>query len=94
MSDDLHPTRLRWCAAWGRGWARYDGIGGPLYTRPPVLMHVERLIDLDFSPGTGTAIVQDATSAQRSLERWESEECLAYVRRAADAWKRQTESAA
>lgn len=85
MSDDLHPTRLYWCAATGRCIVQHDGVEVRRCTRPPVLLHVARLAELEYLPGTGHMYVQDATSPRRDMQDGEAAECLAYLRAVAAA---------
>ena len=85
MSDDLYPTRLHWCASAGRCVARHDGVEVRRSTRPPVLVHVARLAELEYSPGTGHRYVQEATGARRDMQPGEAAECLAYLRAVAAA---------
>lgn len=80
MSEALHPTRLWWCAASGRGIARHDGIEAQLRQRPAVLRHIARLIELEYLPGTGHCYVQDHASSRRDMQAGEAAECLAYLR--------------
>lgn len=85
MSDFLHRTRLRWCAASGRGVAVHDGVSVELHIRPPVLLHTARLIEIEYSPGIGVLYVQEATGARRDMQPGEATECLAYLRRVSEA---------
>jgi len=59
MSDDLHPTRLWWCASSGRGIARHDGVEVRLRTRPPVLRG-SRVVELEYLPALSCMYVQEA----------------------------------
>ena len=84
MSDYLHRTRLRWCASSGRGIAVHDGVTVELRSRPRVLLHAARLIEIEYSPGI-VCYVQDATGARRDMQIGESAECLTYIRAVAEA---------
>ena len=85
MSDFLHRTRLRWCADRGRGVAIYEGVSVELRTRPPVLLHTGRLIEIEYSPGVGVHYVQEASGARRDMQPGELTECLTYLRRVSEA---------
>ena len=80
MSDFLHRTRLRWCASSGRGIAVHDGVTVELKSRPRLLLHAARLIEIEYSPGIGVQYVQEATGARRDMQTGEAAECLAYLR--------------
>lgn len=83
MSPELHPTRLWWCADKGRGIARNDDVEVRLRARPPVLLHVARLVELEYMPGIACYYVQDATGPRRDMQSGEMAECLAYLRHVA-----------
>ena len=80
MSNDLHRTRLRWCADSGRGVAIYEGVSVELRSRPRVLLNTARLIEIEYSPAIGVLYVQEATGARRDMQPGEAAECLAYLR--------------
>lgn len=92
MSNDLHRTRLRWCADSGRGVAIYEGVSVELHIRPPVLLHTARLIEIEYSPGVGVHYVQEASGARRDMQPGESTECLAYLRRVSEAAREAVET--
>lgn len=79
MSDLLHRTRLRWNTASGHGSAAHDGVTIELFTRPPVLPHITRIIELEYVPGLAIAYVQDHLSARRDLLPGESSHCLQWL---------------
>ena len=81
----MHRTRLRWCADRGRGVAIYEGVSVELRTRPPVLLHTARLIEIEYSPAIGCLYVQEASGARRDMQPGEMAECLAYLRRVSEA---------
>ena len=83
MSDSLHRTRLRWCQASAAGLAIHDGVRVELRSRPPVLQHAGRLIEIEYSPAIGVLYVQEATGARRDMQTGEAAECLAYLRHVA-----------
>ena len=85
MSDALHRTRLRWCAATGQGVAIHEGVTVELRQRPPVLRGTMRLIEIEYSPALGVLYVQEATGARRDMQPGEAAECLAYLRAVAEA---------
>lgn len=80
MSDWLHRTRLRWCAATGSGVAVHEGVTVELRSRPPVLLAMGRLIELEYSPGIGVLYAQLATGARQDLLPVQQAECLRYLR--------------
>lgn len=88
MSDILHPTRLRWSRLSG-GVARKAGVEVRLRLRPPVLRHVEALLEVDYSPGIFDGYLQPDGGARRDLFPCESSELDDYleciVRAALDA---------
>ncbi len=92
MSDYLHRTRLRWCAASGRGVAIHEGVSVELHARPPVLLAMGRLIEIEYSPGIGVQYVQRATGAREDLTGGQSAECLAYLRFVAEAKREAAEN--
>ncbi len=79
MSEKLHPTRLWWSEAAGRGVARHDGVEVQLRARPAVLLHAARVIEIEYLPGI-VCYVQDATGPRRDMLTGEAAECLAYLR--------------
>ena len=91
MSDALHRTRLRWCAASGHGVAVHDGVMVELRQRPPVLLGSARLIEIEYSPAIGVLYVQEATGARRDMQTGEAAECLAYLRAVSDEARRRAE---
>lgn len=91
MSDALHRTRLRWCAASGQGVAVHDGVTVELRRRPPVLQGSARLIEIEYSPAIGVLYVQEATGARRDMQTGEAAECLAYLRAVSDEARRRAE---
>lgn len=80
MSDDLHPTRLWWCASSGRGIARHEGVEVELTSPPPVLLPMGRLVELEYSPGVGVQYLQPAHGARQDLLASQAQECLRYLR--------------
>lgn len=90
MSDALHRTRLRWCAASGTGVAVHDGVMVELRQRPPVLQG-SRLIEIEYSPAIGVLYVQEATGARRDMQTGEAAECLAYLRAVSDEARRRAD---
>lgn len=74
MSDSLYRVRLRWSAASGHGVAAQDGVHIELRTRPPVLAHVHRLVDLEYIPAIGVMYLQDAAGPRRDLAPAEAAE--------------------
>ena len=80
MSDDLYRTRLRWCAASGHGLLKHFGVAVELQARPPVLLHIQRLIDLDFAPDIQVHQVQEAADARRELTAAEIDELNRWLR--------------
>lgn len=83
MSDDLHRTRLWWCAAQGRGIAKHAGVTVELTQRPPVLLALGRLIEIDYAPLFGFRQYQLATGAREDMRDVHMAECLAYLRHVA-----------
>lgn len=94
MSDYLHRTRLLWTAATGRGVARHEGVEVELHTRPPVLLALGRLIEIDYSPGIGIRVVQMATGAREEMRDVHAAECLAWLRAVSEAARRAVEDEA
>lgn len=82
MSDGLHPTRLWWCASKVRGVARHDDVEVRLRARPPVLLDVDPVAEIEYLPGV-TCYVQPATGPRRDMEAGEAAECLAFLRHVA-----------
>lgn len=74
VSDSLYRVRLRWSAASGHGLAAQDGVRIELRTRPPVLVHVKRLVDLEYIPAIGVMYLQDAVGPRRDLAPAEAAE--------------------
>lgn len=85
MSDDLHPTRLWWCAGRGRGIARHEGVEVQLHHRPPVMLPLGPLAELEYLPGLGVQYVQPRTGARQDLLPHQAQECLTYLRAVAIA---------
>lgn len=79
MSDELHPTRLWWCAEKGRGVARHDDVQVRLRQRPPVLPHARTVAEIDYLPGMH-CFVQETTGPRRDMAADEVAECLAFLR--------------
>ena len=90
MSDDLHPTRLWWCASSGRGIARHDGVEVRLRTRPPVLRG-SRVVELEYLPALSCMYVQEAVGQRRDMQTGEAAECLAYLRAVSDEARRRAD---
>ncbi|ODU08006.1 MAG: hypothetical protein ABS84_14950 [Rubrivivax sp. SCN 71-131] len=80
MSDLLYRTRLRWRESHGAGLAAHEGVRVDLYSRPPVLESLWRLIDLDYAPGVGVAYYQLALGSQTDMSSEQMRECLRYLR--------------
>ncbi len=85
MSDDLHRTRLWWCAAQGRGIAKHAGVTVELTQRPPVLLALGRLIEIEYAPLVGFRQYQLATGAREDMRDVHMAECLAFLRFVAEA---------
>lgn len=79
MSDELHPVRLWWCEARGRGIARHDGVEVQLRRRPSVLRG-SRVIELEYLPSIACCYVQEVGQGRRDMQDGEAAECLAYLR--------------
>lgn len=92
MSDLLHRTRLRWSEALGSGVATHDGVRVELHRRPPVLLGLWRLIELDYVPGVGVAYYQLAMGPREDMSGAQIAECLQYLRDVASAAKAQVDT--
>ncbi|MCZ2127445.1 MAG: hypothetical protein LC099_06690 [Anaerolineales bacterium] len=79
-SELLYPTRLWWCAGRGRGIARHEGVEVQLHHRPPVMLPMGRLVELEYSPGAGVAYYQLAMTGQVDMTPEQMRECLRYLR--------------
>lgn len=85
MSDALFRTRVRWSAASGRGLVCHDGVSIELQTRPPVLQHVARMVELDYIPAIGVMYLQDPIGPRRDLADSEARELARWVQTVARA---------
>lgn len=80
MSDDLHRTRLWWCAARGRGIAKHAGVTVELTHRPPVMTALGPIDELEYLPGIGVQYVQPGCGQRQDLLPHQAHECLTYLR--------------
>lgn len=80
MSDALHQSRVWWQSGWGRGGVVHGGVSVALTQRPPVLLDMGRLVEIEFSPLTGIYIVQRPTGAKEDMTEAHRIECWQYLR--------------
>lgn len=80
MSHWLHRSRLWWSDASGKGVAIHEGVTVELTQKPPVLLGMGRLIEIDYSPAIGVQLVQCATGAREDMLPEQAAECLRYLR--------------
>lgn len=92
MSDALHLTRLHWSEALGAGVAVHDGVRVELHRRPPVLLGLWRLIELDYVPGVGVAYYQLAMGPREDMAGAQMRECLQYLRDVASVARTQVDT--
>lgn len=80
MSDRLYQTALRWFDARACGVARHEGVEVQLHHRPPVMLPLGPLAELEYLPGLGVQYVQPRTGARQDLLPHQAQECLTYLR--------------